>query len=95
MDIKEIQLQRLAYQLADKLNHTTRQFIHEYRTTESRCVFGAANLYMAGLFVNFPTKEKAFEVLEKNFDKIREILNATPDEAFVGRRPEPKEENIS
>ncbi|MCM1490476.1 MAG: hypothetical protein NC095_06590 [Muribaculum sp.] len=89
MDKKTLDSKQLAIQLVEKLHIETRRFMEEYRTADPTVVVGAANLYLASVMMQAPSKENAMKVLEADFDVIRSIVLDTPDEMF--RIPHVKE----
>lgn len=82
MGEKILDANKLAYELAERLHEETRRFMTEFRTGDPGVVLGAANLYLASVMVQAPSKDNAMTVLESDFDVIRNILIQTPDKMF-------------
>ena len=81
-EMHRIQLERMARQLAVRLNVATTCFCREHQTMDLRGIAGAANLYMAGVCRKMSSKKEALEVAEGQFEIIREILRSTPEFQF-------------
>lgn len=76
------QQNQLAYLLADKLFRATDKFVREHRAINLNGVIGAGNQYLASQFVHAPSKQEALAQLEKDFDIIRGLIEATPENFF-------------
>lgn len=89
-----IQLERMARQLAVRLNVATTCFCKEYQTMDLRGIAGAATLYMAGVCRKMSSKKEALEAAEGLFEIIREILRTTPEFQFgIPEETEEESEN--
>lgn len=82
MTEEQKQQNQLAYMLVDKLFRATDKFIREHRTININGVIGAGNQYLASQFVHAPSKQEALAELEKDFDIIRGLIEATPENFF-------------
>ncbi len=78
----------LAYLLNDEFQKTTDRFKKTHPAMTINAVMGAANVFIASLHCNAPTKGEALKVLEQNFNIIREVINGTPDAFFTRQNPQ-------
>lgn len=74
----------LAYALSHELANATDKFLEEHPETNLSVILGAGNLYLTGFLTLAPTKEKALEVLDRCVERMRRIINITPDNFFDG-----------
>lgn len=78
----------LAYLLNNEFQKTTERFKKTHPEMTLNAVIGAANIFIATMHCNAPTKGEALEVLEQNFNIIRELINGTPDVFFTKQNPQ-------
>lgn len=77
----------LAYELNQRLVDAVESFRMAHPTMSINVVFGAANVFMAGWLSNAPSKEAAHEMLDANYQVMRNLINSTPDEIYKQHNP--------
>lgn len=77
----------LAYLLNNEFQKTTDRFKKTHPAMTLNVVMGAANVFIASLHCNAPSKVEALKVLEQNFNIIRKVINGTPDAFFTKQTP--------
>lgn len=73
----------LAYLLTSEIQKTTEKFVKTHPYMSINGVMGAANVFMASLLCNAPSKEEALKTLDANFNIIRNIITDTPEQIFT------------
>lgn len=79
--MKEKEINRRAYALADKLNDALGDVLQR-DPQPIPVILGAANVFLASTLVNAPTKADALKTAESCFQVIRAAINGTPDPMF-------------
>lgn len=73
----------LAYRLNKALMDATDQFCADHpRQVDIPIVLGAANIYIAGLVANAPSKQMALQTLADCHKIQQDLINSTPDSFF-------------
>lgn len=74
----------LTYILSEYLLKATDNFLEKHPQTDYSVILGAVPIYVAGFLIHASTKEKALEVLDCCVERMRSIINITPDNFFDG-----------
>ncbi len=80
--LTEQEANALAYELNNALQFATEKFMREHPKANITVALGAANIYMATMLCNAPTKQQALETLPGAINIVTELIKATPDAFF-------------